>query len=218
MTITLESPTKSALPVLCANNINDGEIFAADYWVYKNGKRIRKWFEQRGYATRVWPPNLNNISGLIKLARKIDIVFDKFMIEKYYPITELFYDGGKNKDKHWFVKTTNGLLEYSISEYQGYLGIANCYSLKHEEPSAIGLTLHVISRRWDTLSRRYWKIMSAITEAAILLLPVPEIQGQTAMITHEGSVFWFVVDRNRFGILRWEALEKSIKPPIKIEV
>lgn len=52
----------SALTFLSNEKINDGDVFADDYWVYNQNKRIRKWFSRiPNSEIRFWHPKTDDV-------------------------------------------------------------------------------------------------------------------------------------------------------------
>ncbi len=60
----------SALGVLSHNEFANGDVFADDHWVYRDGKRHHKWFTSTSEIKRLWPPHLKELSRIESLYQR----------------------------------------------------------------------------------------------------------------------------------------------------
>lgn len=100
-------PNQTALGLLSRNHVNDNEVFSEDYWVYKDGKRIRKWFSYCEGWNHFWTPVLDDIKHLESVYHKLQIRSQKRygMMNKHLELIMRTSKQTKNKwgGKSWFI-------------------------------------------------------------------------------------------------------------------
>lgn len=57
-------PDESALGLLCVNKVQAGDKFGEDYWIYRDGQKVRKWFKPFEDLEHFWPPVLDDLPRL----------------------------------------------------------------------------------------------------------------------------------------------------------
>src|SRR3989304_1469292 len=69
--VSLQIPSdRSILGVLANNQVFSGDEFRDDYWVYREGQRIRKWFGSDRNIALFWPPQIDRLNHIELLYRK----------------------------------------------------------------------------------------------------------------------------------------------------
>jgi len=70
--ITANFPAdRSSLGIISHNNVFDGDDFRDDGYVYRNNKKVRKWFSSMGDWEHFWHPVLNDIPRLESLYHRL---------------------------------------------------------------------------------------------------------------------------------------------------
>lgn len=155
--------THTALSVIGSNNIMDGDDFRDDYWVYRNGKKVRKWFMKlRNRDLRIWPPRLDDIAKCEakrwRWLQRCKTVCNP-MWNKLYKDMEAQGDfGGFRVGTS---KKAEGWIEFNVSN--GGLG----WSWVKEKPAKINQTLTQRYFEEDEIIMRYYQ-RSAYFHAAFM--------------------------------------------------
>lgn len=69
-------PGQTALGVMARNHgVRDGEVFGEDFWVYREGQRVRKWFSYCEGWEHFWEPVLDD-------PRRIEAVYQRLKIRR----------------------------------------------------------------------------------------------------------------------------------------
>lgn len=97
--VNLQIPSNySALAVLGHNDAYAGDVFAADFWVYRNGVKHRKWFLSRHGIDRLWPPQLDRLEHLELVYRKLHTKQMAYYAKSNAFVTNEIFDGKASKD------------------------------------------------------------------------------------------------------------------------
>lgn len=68
---------RSGLSILGLNTVSDGDTFESDYYVYRDGKRVRKWFSFRRGWSHFWPPVLDALLRIETLHERFEQRIEK---------------------------------------------------------------------------------------------------------------------------------------------
>lgn len=159
----IENP-ELAINIIGNNKVEDGDTFAKDWYVYRNGKRVRKYYTSNHYLKRLWPPNLERLSWIENLRWKAyqrsdihkanlkDILFE---IKNAGGFAHAKLEDDKHKDKVWLYKVSSfkGRYFYNFSWEKEDVELINLH---------LGQRLHKLSMYSSTVNRRLTKLNKAL--------------------------------------------------------
>lgn len=213
---------RSALGVLFPNrpaDLQDGDDFRDDSWIWRGGRRWRKWYVATKFARRVWEPHLDRIAHLEairwRLMRRMD-AFRRRLQPTLAEIAELPPIPGRGGRLEHAVISDGGswIRVESIAQgpydrtyfFQGALG---------EEQGALvtelGLRMSRLARYHDDLRCRLGLFASALEEGFVrrirqeVPLEVGKSHGQQVCFLVNGRRYWMHAHRDTTtGRLRCE--------------
>lgn len=221
-TCHIEDGQTSALSVLANNFVGDGEVFAKDYFVYKDGKRIRKWFQRRGDIKLLWMPNLERIAWIESIRWRLCEKRDSLWKEISEVIREIHEKGGvayarplhsSESSMYWKYRTNdNGSFRFDWADKpkktrNAKLG-QRLYSLEYIRGSALNRRLGLFNYALGLALER-----NICGEDYAKLRTYK--RGQVFRFSINGRLYWYAISVHRGGglwpsVLRWPESDTDI--------
>ena len=210
----IEDGQVSTLSVITNNYVNDGEVFAKDNFVYKDGKKLRKWFQRRGNIKLLWMPNLERIAWIEDLRWRLYEKYSNLWKEIAEVIDEIHKKGGVAHARPLHaVKSSSDVAywKYNVRRSRDGLQFSFDWIKKpaRTRNARLGQRLYYLEyTRENTLRKR----LGLFNEAFKLALErnicgehytehKKYKNGQVLRYTINGRLYWYVISYNRHSIL-----------------
>jgi len=217
----IENDQVSALSVLSNNYVNNGEVFAKDHFVYKDGKKIRKWFQRRGDIKLLWVPNLERVTWIEGIRWRLHEKYVSLWKEIGEVVDEIHKKGdvAYARPLHDFESSSGSeYWKYNIRHSDCSQGLTFGFNWvkkpKRTRNAQLGQRLYYLEHtRGGTLRKRlglFNKALKLALERNICGEHYIEQKkyknGQVLRYNINNRLYWYVISYNRYGVLWPEML------------
>jgi len=212
----IEIPTdRSVLSIVGANKeISDQYKFKKDGWIYKDSKKVKKWFITVNNV-RVRKSVLDDIDKLEARYSVVRSRWLKFIDKKWKPINDaVLRTGGchvqpvhvkNNPEGLWWFYTVKDNGCTSSSKYVSFEWVPKP---KHPKNLKLGQRYYEVERQVTRYASFVYKFRVVLEEAInnFLYKYTPQKPNQVLQLTINGKIYWYASIYNKFGVLTWSKL------------